>query len=52
MKSQKKSFKEIISMIVSACNAEFYTGSKEVKDIIIECATKIYIEQMKEGDTE
>lgn len=38
-------------MIVSACNAEFYTGSKEVKDTIIECATKIYIEQMKEGET-
>lgn len=42
-------FNEIVKMIVSACNHHFYNGTRYdgLNNTIIECATKIYIEQMK-----
>ena len=43
---EKKSFAEILSMVVSACNREFYRGAKEMEDTAVECATQIYIAQM------
>ena len=42
-----KSFEEILRMVASACNSIFYTGTK---DTILECATQIYIAQMKGGE--
>ena len=44
---KKQSYKDIVSMISSACNSSFYNGTKDIRDCIIECATKIYIEQMR-----
>lgn len=49
MRNEKQTFKDILSMIISACNREFYSGAKDAKETVIECATKIYIAQMK-GD--
>lgn len=52
----KKSYNEIMQMITNACNEHFYSGAKDVKEIVIECATQIYIAQMnctpKEGGAE
>ena len=45
-----KSFEEILRMVASACNSIFYTGTKDSKDTILECATQIYIAQMKGGE--
>lgn len=42
----KKSFSEILSMVVSACNKEFYRGASDITDTALECATQIYIAQM------
>ncbi len=40
-------FREILKMINNACCDVFYTGSDGAKEAIIECATQIYIAQMK-----
>lgn len=45
-------FKDILSMVDNACSRVFYTGSKDVKETVIQCATQIYIEQMRMGLTE
>ena len=47
-----KSFSEILSMVVNACNREFYSGIKELKKTVLECATQIYIAQMKDGEND
>lgn len=53
----EKSYNEIMQMIIKACNNHFYTGAKDEKKTVIECATQIYIAQMntrtpqKEGET-
>lgn len=49
MPNERKSFNEIVTMILNACNHSFYSGAKEIKSTVIECATQIYIAQMKEG---
>lgn len=47
---QNKSFEEILEMISRACNSVFYTGTKDIKGTVLECATQIYIAQMKGGE--
>lgn len=47
---KKMSYDEILRMIINACNNGFYSGVKEIKETVIECATQIYIEQMKGGE--
>lgn len=44
-----KSFKEILQMVKNACDDSFYTGTKDIKDNVLECATQIYIAQIKGG---
>ena len=44
-----KPFNEILRMVVTACNENFYTGMKTLTEKALECATQIYIAQMKEG---
>lgn len=46
---EKKTYGEILRMIVSACNTSLYSGTKEIKETVVECATQIYIAQMKGG---
>ncbi len=46
---KNKSFMEILGMIVSACNNTFNNGTRDIKSTVLECATQIYIAQMKEG---
>jgi hypothetical protein len=46
---QNGSFEDILRMVSSACNSVFYTGTKDRKDTLLECATQIYIAQMKGG---
>jgi hypothetical protein len=48
MANEKKSFDEIMSMISSSCNRKFYTGTKGREEVVIKCATDIYIAQMNE----
>lgn len=40
-----KTFREIVAMITDACNASFYSGAKDIKETVINCATQIYIAQ-------
>ena len=40
------SFRKIVEMIVDACSVSFYSGAKDAKETIINCATQIYIAQM------
>lgn len=42
----EKSYVEIMRMIINACNNNFYSGAKDEKKTVIECATQIYIAQM------
>ena len=42
----EKSYDEIMQMIIKACNNYFYSGVKDEKKAVIECATQIYIAQM------
>ena len=42
----EKSYDEIMRMIINACNNNFYSGAKDEKKTVIECATQIYIAQM------
>lgn len=44
------SFDEIVAMIIKSFNKRYCTGTSEVKDKVLECATQIYIEQMKGDD--
>ena len=41
-----KSFGEILKMISCACAKTYYTGDKDIKATVVECATQIYIAQM------
>ena len=45
-------FDEIVNMIVKSTNTHFYSGAKDVKGKVLECATQIYIEQNKNKDKE
>ena len=47
---ENKSFKEILSMVKNACNDNFYSGCRDFPQTALECATQIYIAQMKDGD--
>jgi hypothetical protein len=47
---EKKSFEEILKMVSRACNATFYSGTRDVLKTVLECATQIYIAQMKGGE--
>lgn len=42
-------FEEIVKMITTACNKVFFRGtsSENMHNKILECATQIYIEQMR-----
>lgn len=42
----EKSYSEILRMVIDACNFHFYSGAKDEKKTVIECATQIYIAQM------
>ena len=42
----EKSYDEIMRMIMNACSHYFYSGAKDEKKTVIECATRIYIAQM------
>lgn len=44
---QKQSYTDIVRMIKNACNSHFYNGVDGIRPNVIECATKIYIEQMR-----
>lgn len=45
MESKKKTYNDILAMIVDACRRNFRDGAKGREQTIIECATKIYIKQ-------
>lgn len=47
---KEQTFCEIVEMILRSCNSNFYKGTDYdgMKIEIIRCATKIYIEQMKQ----
>ena len=44
---RKQSYSEIVNMIKNACNENFHHGVGEIRGNVIECATKIFIEQMR-----
>lgn len=46
---ENKTFDEIIRMITKSCRDIWYNGTQGKENTIIECATKIYIAQMKGG---
>lgn len=48
---ENKSFKEILRMVSNACNDVFYSGTRGLGEKIIESATRIYIAQFKERET-
>lgn len=43
---------EIVGMIVSSMNEYFYSGASDIKEKVLECATQIYIEQIKNKEKE
>ena len=47
---ENKSFKEILQMVSGACNATFANGTRDIRQTVLECATQIYIAQMKGGE--
>lgn len=52
---KEQTFEEIVYMIKSSCDKSFYKGVDYdgMKQEIIKCATKIYIEQMRQkGENE
>ena len=52
---KEQTFEEIVYMIKSSCDKNFYKGVDYdgMKQEIIRCATKIYIEQMRQkGENE
>ena len=42
-----ESYEQILRMVKNACNSTFYHGYTGNEEKVIECATQIYIEQMK-----
>ena len=44
---QKQSYNDIVRMITESCRNYFYNGTRDIRQNVIECATKIYIEQMR-----
>ena len=46
-----ESFKEILCMVVNACNKYLFVD-RDLQKKQLECATQIYIAQMKEGATD
>ena len=42
---ETKSFEQILSMVISACNGQFYSGTRDIQATVVECATQIYIAQ-------
>ena len=48
----KREFGEILAMIKNACDNHFRSGLGGLNETIVECATQIYIAQMKESDTD
>lgn len=46
---ESKTFKEILQMVTSACGASFTNGVRDIRSTVLECATQIYIAQMKGG---
>ncbi len=40
-------FKAILIGVTNACKRAFYDGEKNIRPTVLECATKIYIEEMK-----
>ena len=40
-------FDEILHDIINCCKRRFYSGVDGIKEKVLECATQIYIEQMK-----
>jgi hypothetical protein len=47
---ENKSFDEIMRMIIRSCNNYYSSGTAGEKKTVIECATQIYIAQMKGGE--
>lgn len=43
----KRTYNEILEMIVNACKRNFLDDVEGKEDTIIECATKIYIKEME-----
>nr|DAU88553.1 MAG TPA: hypothetical protein [Caudoviricetes sp.] len=43
-------YQQILIMVDNACTTVFYSGSRGREEKIIECATQIYIAQMKEKE--
>lgn len=46
----EKSFNEILSIILDACDKNFYSGIRDLQETALECATQIYVAQMQRGD--
>lgn len=44
-----QSFDEIVKMIAKSCNNYFTNGVRDIRNTVLECATQIYIAQMKGG---
>lgn len=42
-----RTFEEILKMVSNACTNVFYSGDKDAKQTVIECATQIYIAERK-----
>ena len=51
---REKTFDEILDMICNSCNKRFYKGTNYdgLKQEMVRCATKLYIEQMRENGGE
>lgn len=47
---ENRTFEEILSMVAIACDRVFNDGDFGKKTVMLECATKIYIAQMKGGE--
>lgn len=41
-----RTFCETLAMVVKGCNAEFYSGANGIEEIVLKCATQIYIAQI------
>lgn len=46
---ENKSFYEILKMVTNGCNDIFSNGIRDIRPNVLECATQIYIAQMKGG---
>ena len=47
---ENKSLNEILSMVINACDRNFYSGCRDFQQTALECATQIFIAQMKESE--